>query len=194
MSALPDRPVEPQSLEYQQTLSRIASSVAVVATAHDDSPVGCTVGSVVSVSLQPPLVLVCLDKKRFLSAAVLEHGAFSVNVLSDRQEDLATRFAGLPSDTGTTHLPPPRFEGIGWCWAGDVPVLAGTVARLNCRLWANYDGGDHRILVGHVTQAHGWPGRHPLLRLDRTWAHVAGTTGKPTEAAPRPPCGSLDQH
>ncbi len=181
---------------FQEALGRVAASVAVVTTAHDATPVGCTVSSVVSVSLQPPLLSICLDTQRFLSAAVLRHGAFAVNVLSDDQEELAIRFAGMSPPASTTTSPDDRFEGLGWSWAADVPVLGGTVARLCCRLWASYDGGDHRILVGEVVSARGWTDRRPLLRFDRGWGRVAPGTisraerGSARVDALRAPAGS----
>ena len=167
-----DNRVEAQPVSHRLALARVAASVSVVTTSLEGTPVGCTISSLVSVSLDPALVLICLERQRALPRAIARHGCFAVNALSDDQQALALRFAGL----SPTVLPAPprtgRFHDLQWWWSGGLPALEGCVALLHCRPWASYDGGDHHILVGEVTDARAWPERHPLVRFDRAWARV----------------------
>lgn len=177
MPTLHDRRVDSPTADYRRALAQVAASVAIVTTAHDESPVGCTVSSLVSVSLDPPLILVCLDKRKYLPEAISRCGAFAVNVLSDEQEPLASRFGGRSPATGSNSQPDGRFGGLRWRWTAGTPVLPDCVARLCCQLWARYDGGDHHIVVGEVTYARSWTDRSPLLRFNRSWGHVAAALG-----------------
>jgi flavin reductase (DIM6/NTAB) family NADH-FMN oxidoreductase RutF len=154
--------------ELTAAFAQVASSVSVVTTVTDDDvPVGATVGSLTSVSLDPPLVLVCLSSTMFLPTAIARRGRFAVSVLSAGERDMAERFAGLTPGVRD------RFEGVAARRdRSGMPVLPGSVAWLGCELWATYDGGDHRIVVGQVGHLRRWPGRDPLLRHDRGWVSV----------------------
>ena len=141
MSVLPDR--------FKQVLAQVAAGVTVVtARAADDQPIGVTASSFTSVSLDPPLVLVCLQKRLFAHRAIIERGTFAVSVLAVEQVELGMRFAGL--------LPgiEDRFAGLPVTTAmtGN-PILPDCLAWVDCRLWNLYDGGDHSILVGEVLAA-----------------------------------------
>lgn len=127
--------------ELRDALGRFATGVTVVTTEGPDGPLGITANSFASVSLDPPLVLWSPARKsrRFPAFEAASH--FAVHVLSSGQRHLAERFAG--SEQGFTGL---EFErGIG-----EVPLLAGCAARLECRHAAGHDGGDHLIVVGEV--------------------------------------------
>jgi flavin reductase (DIM6/NTAB) family NADH-FMN oxidoreductase RutF len=101
-----------------------------------------TVSAFSSLSLNPPLVLVCVDKKSESHAAFQESGAFVVNILADDQEAVSRRFATKAAD---------KFEGVAYHKGiEDAPVLGGALANLECRIVQAYEGGDHTIFVGEV--------------------------------------------
>lgn len=124
---------------------RWAGGVAVVLVRTQAGYRGATVGAFAAVSLDPPLVLVCLDRGGALAALVPALGTFAVSVLDRRHEFLAERFAGRAP------LADPHLTGIPHqlTSAGD-PVLADVTAWFDCRVHAVHDGGDHAIVVGAV--------------------------------------------
>lgn len=133
-------------------LGQFATGVAVVTYNGDDGPRGATINSFTSVSMDPPLVLVSFARKTS-AAGLLGDRPFVVNVLSSSQIDIALQFAGRPQ------------EGLQVPWspsAQEVPRLRGTVAWLECRPWATYDGGDHLLFVGEVVH-HDFRNGDPLL-------------------------------
>jgi flavin reductase (DIM6/NTAB) family NADH-FMN oxidoreductase RutF len=136
------------SLAFRRIVGQFATGVVVVTTATDEGLHGLTVNAFCSVSLEPPLVLVCVDRLARGHDRLAEAGAFGVSILSDRQEFLAERFAGRAP------LVSPRFDGVPYLTAATgAPLLREAVAWLDCRLWATYDGGDHSIFVGEVLAA-----------------------------------------
>ncbi|HLS49190.1 MAG TPA: flavin reductase family protein [Actinomycetaceae bacterium] len=130
----------PQLTESQRLRHAFASyptGVCVVTLERATGPHGMTVNSFTSVSIDPPLVLVSIDRKA-RAHDDLRAGPFAVNVLGAEQEHLARHFAGRPCAS------PQWIEG-------DVaPRLAGVLAHFECRPWAAYDGGDHTLVVGEV--------------------------------------------
>jgi flavin reductase (DIM6/NTAB) family NADH-FMN oxidoreductase RutF len=131
---------------FRQVLGRFATGVAVVTTRQpDDTLHGLTVNSFTSVSLAPPLVLICVERRARSHEFIAQSGAFAVNFLSERQEIISERFsARAPLVSGS-------FEGIPYRLAvTGSPILEDCLAWLDCRLWATYDGGDHSIFVGQV--------------------------------------------
>lgn len=112
---------------------------------------GLTVNAFTSVSLDPPLVLVCLDRGSDSHDGILRAGAFAVNVLSSAQEAVARRFAADPAAG--------RFDHVGWKdGPGGAPILDGVAAWLSCAVEATHPGGDHTIVVGRVEAAGAGPG------------------------------------
>lgn len=140
---------------FRRACAQFATGV-VVATVVDSAggPHGLTVNSFTSVSLDPPLVLFCID----LRAAVLPHfqaaSHFAINVLASHQRDLSNRFASKPDQ---------RFDGVAWR-PGETgaPVLDGCIAHLECLVRQVMEGGDHLIFLGEVVAAES-PGGDPLL-------------------------------
>jgi len=127
-------------------MGRFPTGVTVV-TARDGEgvPVGLTVSAFASVSLDPPLVLVCIDHASHSHDRVLSTGAFAVNVLSAAQGVLARRFATDPAEG--------RFDGAAWSVGqGGAPVLEGASAWLVCTVEAAHEAGDHTIVVGRVLE------------------------------------------
>lgn len=141
---------------YRDALGRFATGVAVVtACQNTGAPDGITINSFSSLSLEPPLVLFCLDRSARLFPAFEAGRDFAVNVLSEGQRDLSTRFAGREAH-GWSDLPRDT-------WVTGAPILAGCLANLDCRWVANHDGGDHIIVVGRVLRfGHRTEGR-PLI-------------------------------
>lgn len=140
---------------FRATLARFASGITIV-TARDrvGGDVGMTVSAFSSLSLDPPLVLVCIDNGASV-APVLEHcDAFAVNILAEDQEALSRRFAERELD---------RFDGVSVSrGALGLALLDGALANLECRVTARHPAGDHTILVGEVKEASLREG-HPLL-------------------------------
>lgn len=134
--------VEPST--FRQLLGRFATGVTVITLPGPDGrPAGMTASSLASVSLQPPLLSVCIDREADLHKLIVTAPAFMVNVLESRQEALSRRFAEQHPD---------RFAGVGYQVgpAGEI-LLDGALAHIECRHHAVYDGGDHSIIVGLVT-------------------------------------------
>ncbi|HEY4547838.1 MAG TPA: flavin reductase family protein [Pedomonas sp.] len=128
---------------FRSALGQYATGVAIVTALEDTGrPVGMTINSFASVSLDPPLVLWSVQLNTTSSQAFRTCGRFSVNVLAADQQDTAMRFArtdehkflDFPVDTGL----------------GGVPLIPGALATFECSTWAVYPGGDHEIIVGKV--------------------------------------------
>ena len=129
--------------EFRAALSRFPSGVTVVTTKDADGQLhGITVSAFCSVSLEPPLILVCVEKIASSHGALHESGTFVVNILSENQRDLSEHFASQIEDKFQTVK---YHEGIH-----GLPVLVGVAASLECTLHATYDGGDHTIFVGSI--------------------------------------------
>jgi len=151
---------------FRRLLSRFASGVTVI-TARDPAghPVGMTATSFASVSLAPPLVLVCVDQQADTHRALRAGGAFVINLLAADQEPLSRRFAALPSAerfTGLSH----RFSPAG------IPILDGVLAHLECEYFAAHELGDHTLFVGRVTGGTAGDGR-PLLYYSGHYSALA---------------------
>lgn len=133
--------------EFRRLLGRFASGVTVVTTSDPDgSPTGLTVSAFASVSLTPPLVLVCIAHKAQSHPALLATRRFAVNILSADQEALSSRFASSPASGAAE-----KFEGTAYhCSARGLPLLDAALAHLECSVVATHEAGDHTILVGQV--------------------------------------------
>ncbi|HET9985998.1 MAG TPA: flavin reductase family protein [Longimicrobiales bacterium] len=132
------------SSEFRRVLGHWGTGVAVVATLRPDGlPVGLTANAVASVSLDPPLVLACVERGSDTHDIIPVTGVFTLSVLAEEQEALARRFA--------TWDVAEKFRGVAYREAvTGAPVLDGALAWVDCRLWAAYPGGDHSIFVGEV--------------------------------------------
>lgn len=157
-------PVDPTS--FRRALGQFASGVTVVTTRDGSGrPQGLTVSSFCSVSLRPPLVLVCVDRRSEAHASFRASGRFGVSVLAEGQERLSRRFATAGRD---------KFAGVALIEdAGGVPLIRGALAHLECRLTAAHRGGDHSIFVGEVTRLARGRGR-PLLYHGSAYHRLRG--------------------
>ncbi len=136
-------------------LSRFATGVTVVTVRGPDGcPHGMTVSSLTSASLEPPLVLVCIDRSARMHRLITGANEFVVNVLAADQETLSRRFADPHDD---------RFEGLAYRTTPRGLVhLEGTLAHIEARTQALHDAGDHTIVVGRVIGGDARDGR-PLM-------------------------------
>lgn len=129
---------------FRQVLGHFATGVTVIAADTDEGPVGLAVGSFTSVSLDPPLVAFCPDKRSSSWPKIRDAGAFCVNVLAEDQEALCRVFASKGTD---------KFQGVGWePTANGSPRLSGSLAWIDCTIEVVHDGGDHEICVGRVQE------------------------------------------
>ncbi|MFE9762917.1 flavin reductase family protein [Streptomyces sp. NPDC005808] len=135
-------PVDGRAL--RDVCGKFATGVTVITSGTGANTAGTTVNSFSSVSLEPPLVLICLHRDSRLLPVIQESGGFVVNVLTQQQRGVAHAFARRDS-ARVEDLPHHRSE------AG-LPVLSEALAFLDCRLMAGYDGGDHTILLGEVVE------------------------------------------
>lgn len=140
---------------FRSALGRFASGVTVVTTcASDGTDQGMTASAFCSVSLEPPFILVCVEKIATMHDALVSCSHFAVNVLTEKQEQLARHFAEVEGN---------RFEGVGFTrGAHSVPLIDDALATLECRRAAIHPGGDHTIVVGEVQSA-SWRDDKPLL-------------------------------
>jgi flavin reductase (DIM6/NTAB) family NADH-FMN oxidoreductase RutF len=140
---------------FRRACGLFATGVAVLTTrALDGAPHGITINSFSSLSLDPPLVMVAIDRACSFLNTFESSGHYVVNVLEEAQQDLSVRFAELPEG---------RFTGVAWePGTTGGPVLQGVLAVLECRTTQILDGGDHRVFVGQALQVRFGEGR-PLL-------------------------------
>jgi len=147
MTTFTDADMEISSDEFRHAVGHFATGVTVVTSiGPDGDPVGTTANAVSSLSLDPPLILVCFDRSSLTLEAIRSHGAFVVNVLSAPQQELSSNFArrGLSAAwDGVDHQPGPTGS----------PRLEGTLAALECTVEHSLPGGDHEIIVGRVRYA-----------------------------------------
>ena len=131
---------------FRSVLSRFASGVTVVtAMGPDGVDHGMTVSAFCSLSLEPPLILVCIDHGTVMHGILEGAKTFTVNVLAAEQEELARKFSDPDND---------RFEGTSYTrGANELALLTGAAAWLECELTQRYEGGDHTIFVGRVESA-----------------------------------------
>jgi len=132
--------------EFRSAMSRFASGVTVVTTRDEaGQPSGITVSSFASLSLEPPLVLICIDKRTHIHSLLVEGRHFAVNVLAEDQEILSRRFASRDVD---------RFSGTGYTdGVTGVPILNDVLTAIECRVVQVCTGGDHTIFIGEVEHA-----------------------------------------
>jgi flavin reductase (DIM6/NTAB) family NADH-FMN oxidoreductase RutF len=135
----------------------------VTTKAADGSDQGMTVSAFCSLSLEPPLVLICIEKTASVHEALTRAPSFVVNVLSAKQEQLARRFAIVDID---------RFEGVGFSRSGDgIAVLDDVLAVIECNRFSLLDGGDHTIVLGEVEAGRAENGT-PLLNYRGGYAQL----------------------
>lgn len=127
-------------------MGRFGSGITIMSTLQGGVAHAMTASAFTSVSLDPPLVLVCVDKGVRMHDAVLDCGYWAVSVLADSHRELAERFAKSGRDLYS------QFDGVPVSPGPKTgcPLVVGALSWLECRTWATYEGGDHTIVVGEV--------------------------------------------
>jgi flavin reductase (DIM6/NTAB) family NADH-FMN oxidoreductase RutF len=151
------------SRQFLDAMARLPAGVVVVSARLGDEFRGLTASSLVSISLEPPMVLVGLERESQTRVAILETKAFNVSVLTRSQEFIADRFAGrAPAIDAAWQTLPHRLGTNG------VPLLDGCAAWLECRVVQTHTAGDHEVLVAEVEAAIVGAG-DPLILWDRAF-------------------------
>jgi flavin reductase (DIM6/NTAB) family NADH-FMN oxidoreductase RutF len=148
--------------ELRNVLRLIPAPVAVVSVDLEGERLGLTVASLVSLSLDPPLVGVAIRREAALHELLRRAGEFGVSILAEGQEHLAQHFArGVP--------PIALWQGIPVREGDGPPLLEGALAWLRCGVRDEHETGDHTLFVGQVTAAEAGRGERALVYLDRRY-------------------------
>ncbi|HET7710420.1 MAG TPA: flavin reductase family protein [Thermoanaerobaculia bacterium] len=151
--------------DFKLAMSHFASGVTVVATETDGQKYGMTVASFASLSLRPPLVLVCIEKSVKTHDAIVAARKFGISVLTKDQADLSNRFASRSDD---------KFAGVALQDGSlGVPLLADALATIECSLYDQLSGGDHSIFVGQV-EAVTTASHEPLVYYRSAYREITG--------------------
>lgn len=149
---------------FKQALSQWASGVTVVTTQWNGENFGLTASSFTSVSLEPPLISVCLARSLYTHELLQHSGLFAVSILAADQIEMGQRFAGLIPELDD------RFEGLHCPVAvTGCPIIPGCLAWLDCRVQHSFEAGDHTLFVGEVLEAAARDDGTPLLYYNRDW-------------------------
>jgi len=153
--------------EFRQALGQFATGITIVTTRDAGGrPMGLTVNALCSVSLEPPLVLVCIDNRSDTHGGFEASGVFGISVLSEAQENWSRRFA----TPGEEKFQPADLV-VG---ETGVALVPGALAHIECRVSARLPGGDHTVYVGEVLKLKVTPGR-PLLYHASGYAKLHGS-------------------
>jgi flavin reductase (DIM6/NTAB) family NADH-FMN oxidoreductase RutF len=152
-------------VSFKLAMSHFASGVTIVTTEHDGKPYGMTVASFASLSLRPPLVLVCIEKSVKSHDAIAAAGKFGVSILDRQQGEVSGRFASKIDD---------KFSGVD-IHHGElgVPLIGGAICTLACKVTAQFPGGDHSIFVGEVVDAQTTSTGVPLVYYRSSYRDLA---------------------
>ena len=166
---------------FRKVMGHFVTGVTVVTAFDGERPFGITVNALSSVSLDPPLVMVALDRRRFLTPIVRAARRYAVNVLSEEQQALSDCFAGASVEPGRA-----AFCGAAWHRGPTgLPLVDGAIATLECTVVETFSAGDHDLFIGRVDTLANDP-HHPMpllyyrrqyLRIER--AATARVEGKP---------------
>jgi flavin reductase (DIM6/NTAB) family NADH-FMN oxidoreductase RutF len=166
---------------FRRVMGHFVTGVTVVSAFDGERPLGITVNALSSVSLEPALVMVALDRRRFLTPIVRASGRYAVNVLSEEQQAMSDCFAGAPVEPGRD-----AFCGAPWhLGATGLPLIDGAIATLECSVIETFSAGDHDLFIGRVdaiASAEHHP--MPLLYYRRRYLRIehaasANVEGKP---------------
>ena len=165
-------------------MGRFATGVTVVTTFDAGLPQGITVNALSSVSLEPPLVMVALDRRRFITPMVRAAGRYAVNVLGEGQQAISDCFAHAA-------VRPGREDFCGAAWhpgATGLPLLDGAIATLECTVVETFSAGDHDLFIGQVDALDdGDPATEPagpLLYFRRRYLRIEEAAATPVEGKP----------
>jgi 3-hydroxy-9,10-secoandrosta-1,3,5(10)-triene-9,17-dione monooxygenase reductase component len=168
MAAVTDHPAAPipfDSREFRNVLGHFATGVTVVTGTDDGVPLGLAANAFSSVSLDPPLILVCISATSETWPAIRKSGAFGVNVLGEHQEEISRRFGRKDVD---------RFETVAWETAvTGSPLFPDALAWIDCVIDDEHLAGDHIVVIGRVVALARQPeGGRPLLFFQGTYGRL----------------------
>jgi 3-hydroxy-9,10-secoandrosta-1,3,5(10)-triene-9,17-dione monooxygenase reductase component len=173
--------MEFDALRFRDVMGRFATGVSVVTAFEGERPQGITVNAFSSVSLQPALVMVALDRSRFITPMVRAAGRYAVNVLGADQQALSDCFAHAPVSPGRE-----AFCGATWhLGPNGLPLIDGAIATLECTVVETFSAGDHDLFIGRVDSLEdGRPDVEPLLYYRRRYLRVEQSADSPVEGKP----------
>ncbi len=149
---------------FKDAMSQMATGVTIVTSFFEDTSFGMTVSSFTSVSLNPPLVSICIDKRVAICSIIEISSQFAVNILSYEQTKLGQIFSTPQFDMTQ------RFQNGTWTKTSTAsPVLQDSLAWLDCRLHSTHDIGDHFIFIGEVQSCSAQKKGMPALYYQRQW-------------------------
>ena len=171
-SLLPEKvpvPSSPTSREYRATVGLFTTGVAVMTAHAVGLEHGMTLNSFTSVSLDPLLVLVCVERDALMHKVLEETGSFAISVLGGDQEPIARYFADSSRPPGAA-----QFDGLGYRTgaATNAPLLDDALAWLECEVERAYDGGDHSVFLARVMTVERGRVREPLLYFGGTYRRL----------------------
>jgi flavin reductase (DIM6/NTAB) family NADH-FMN oxidoreductase RutF len=154
---------------FRQLLGRFATGVTVVTTKYNNEKHGMTANAFTSVSLNPPLILVSIDKRANMHGIIMEHDSFCVNFLSENRREWSDWWAGRAPKDVDQFADIPHTDGT----TGS-PVLEGCLGYIDCKVWERYPGGDHTLVLGEVQEAavNADPSVKPLLFFASKYHHL----------------------
>jgi flavin reductase (DIM6/NTAB) family NADH-FMN oxidoreductase RutF len=161
-------------MSYRQVMAQWATGVSIITTHGAEGADGCTVNSLTSLSLEPPLILVCLDLASNTLATLRSSRRFGVNILAAGQAAISNHFAVKTNGAGA------KFAGVPYNLIEGVPMIEGALGCVVCELADELPGGDHAILTGRPVCAELRDGARPLIFFQRSY----------WEPAPVSPLGS----
>ena len=166
---------------FRQVMGHFATGISVVTTFDGDRPAGITVNALSSVSLDPALVMVALDRRRFITPMVRVAGRYAVNILGEGQQALSDCFAHAPVSPG-------REDFCGAAWTpgpNGLPLIDGSIATLECTVVETLSAGDHDLFIGRVDSLQGAQGETaPLLYFRRRYLRIERGAESPVEGKP----------
>ncbi|MGW2651432.1 flavin reductase family protein [Streptomyces sp. NPDC001393] len=149
-----DNTVQIDATHFRKVLAHLPTGVTVITAHGEHGPVGMAANSVTSVSLDPPLILFCPAKSSSTWPKIRAAGSFCVNVMAGHHEDVTRQFAAKEAD---------RFAGVEFAMRPAGPALRDVVAWIECTIHAEYDSGDHTIVVGRVSAIEAASDAEPLV-------------------------------
>jgi len=172
--------------DFRTAIGNFATGVTVVATLDGERPQGITVNALTSVSLDPPLVMIALDRRRFIVPALEATGRYSVNILTENQQALSDCFAGAAVTPGRDD-----FCGASWhMGVTGVPLLDGTAAAIECTVVDRFEVGDHLLYAGRAEATElADQAAPPLLYLRRRYLRIERARSTPVAGKPESPAG-----
>ncbi len=156
------------AMAFRKVLGQFATGVTVITTVFEGLAQGLTVNSFTSVSLDPPLVLFCADKRSRSGMSVGLAGFFAVNVLGEDQRALSDLFAGKGTDQERADM----LQAVGTLQSTGAPVLPNSLGWLDCKVTQTIDAGDHVIYLGEVVAASAGATASPLLYYRGSYQHL----------------------